>query len=485
MSRRLMRVTKAMRMAGKGLVATLRILVGSASCASVLATLTLARYSHAQSNAPVTYSENVEYVGPSQSDTQIAEGDDPDAPKDDVEQLPETALDTGLPLKVLVTPFHWGRFSLLSVTSYQGYNTNPNFRESAAGASVTSVSALAMYSSAFAGWRLNMQYQPFLWVSSGRTLKDFAAASADLRTLQPINATWHWTLGESFRYAPTHSSAQGKGFVSDPGGGVSFGDVFLSSGRNVLVNVLAGTLTDRYSEHSMVTFHLNQDVTHLSSFVGRLSGGPDTSSQTAVNYSTGVTWRKRLTPSDTISIAYRDRLQSSTGRLAVVNSQTASIGWSHKLESGFGISANFGPAWSNYFGTNANSSGHGHATMHGSLALSKQFRHMGVVASVARSNEFTGIFSDHFHNRADLSIQREFSSRLSASVAASYVEQQFRTEQSAKGKLATAEARYRMSRNWSIFSQARYLRINGGDTLMAPEKNVVVGFRWSWVPEKP
>ncbi len=65
---------------------------------------------------------------------------------------------------------------------------------------------------------MNLQYSPFLWISSRETLKDFAAASADIRTLRHINESWHWTLGDRLRYSPTHSTEETTGFVADPGG---------------------------------------------------------------------------------------------------------------------------------------------------------------------------------------------------------------------------------------------------------------------------
>jgi len=471
----------------------LRIILGSASFAGVLTTLTLVKSSSAQTDVPTAIAIPGDYPESPASDVQPAEDDTPQAGTDedfapngagniDVEQPPDTDLETGLPLTVLLTPFHWGRFSLLSLTASQGYNSNPEFQRNQLGAWVTTVSALALYSAQFAGWRMNLQYQPFVWISSRRTLKNFAAASFDIRTLRHINESWHWTLGDRLRYSPTHSTEQGKGFVADPGGGFSIGNAFLSSGRNVLVNGIVATLTDHYKENSTLTFHADQDYTRLSSFVGTQPDNLPT--QEAITFSTGVTWRHHLGLKDTLSMEYVYRLQTTTGTsVADVNSQTASIGWSHKLRPSLGVSASVGPAWSIYAGRENTS--HGRTTLHGSLALSKEFRKGGVVLAFARSDSFSGIISDSFHNRYDLTVHREFNARFNCSATASYIQQQFSNARSTQGELAAAEVRYFLNRNWATFAQVRYLNLVGNERIFAPEKSAIVGFRWFWVPEKP
>ncbi len=475
------------------LILAFRIILGSASFGGVLTILAGVKPSSAQSNvpAPAIFEPAVD-PDAAQLDVNVAEdapqaSDQDSAPNNESneEQPAVTDLETGLPLRVFLTPFHWGRFSLLSVTAYQGYDSNPEFQGAPLGAWVTAISALALYSSQFSGWRLNLQYQPFVWISSSRTLKDFAAAAGDIRTLRHINESWHWTLGDRLRYSPTHSADQSKGFVADPGGGFSIGNAFLSSGRNVLVNGVAASLTDRYGEDSTLTFHANQDYTRLSSYVGTESNNLPT--QSATTYAVGVTWRDHLSLKDTISTEYNYRNQNTTGTsVADVNSQAASIGWSHKFTSSLGASASVGPAWSIYPGQqDVHESSRVRTTVHGSVALSKEFHRGGMVLSFARSDSFSGIISDSFHNRYDFNVHREFSARFNFSATGSYVQQQFSNVRNTNGELATAELRYFISRNWAIFGQVRYLNIVGNERILAPEKSAIVGFRWFWVPEKP
>jgi hypothetical protein len=479
---------------GARLLLALRIVVGSASFAGAITTLTLVKSSSAQNDTQVV-SDPADTAAASQSDTQTpvdpapaATADEDFAPNVSHSDLdnPVTDVTTGIPLQVFLTPFHWGHLSLISVTTSEGYNSNPEFQRNPLGSSVTSISASALYSTVFSGWTMNLQYSPFLWISSRETLKNFAAASADIRTLRHINDSWHWTLGDRLRYSPTHSTEEASGFVADPGGGFSIGNAFLSSGRNILVNGVAATLIDRYSENSTLTFHADQDYTRLSSVVG--SGSTDSlPSEQAVTFAAGGTWRDRVGLQDTLSVEYTIRAQTSTGSaVGGVDSNAASAGWSHKFSQTLGVSASFGPAWSTYGGReDGDHSSSVRATLHGSLALSKEFSHGGVVMAFARSDSFTGIISNSFHNRYDIAAHREFNSRLNCSATASYIQQEITNQRGTQGKLASAEVRYFLDRNWAIFTQLRYLDITGNERIFAPEKSAVLGFRWFWVPEKP
>jgi hypothetical protein len=501
-----------------------RLTFGSASFAWLLTTVSLAKYGYAQSNTPVLMMSepaveprapmpqgadaaaaaatdaavddatvDQDFAKPDiqgnevQSEDYPAQGntgDDtsPSSP-DDEEQPPVTDLETGLPLRYFLAPFHWARFSLLSVTSYEGYNSNPQIRSGPVGAWITSVSTLALFSSQFSGWQLNLQYQPFIWFSRHRTLEDFAATSADLRTIHHLNETWHWSLADRLRYSPTHSAEQSAGFVSDPGGGFSIGNAFLSSGRNVFTNGLVGTLTARYNSNSTLILRADQDYTRLSRFSGTQSDSIPV--QTAATFASGFTWRDRLSESDSITGEYTYRYQTTSGTSARnVDSHAASIGWSHKFTRTLGAAANAGPAWSFYAG-NGNGSSRERTTVHGSLSLSDEFRKGGVIFSFARSNSFTGIISDGFHNRYDIQVHREFSSRFHVSGTASYVQQQSLDARNTTGQLFSAESRYFLSRNLAAFSQARYLNIGGNQRIIRPEKSVTIGIRWAWVPEKP
>src|SRR5580704_17616268 len=52
------------------------------------------------------------------------------------------SLDSNLPLRVVTSPFRIGRFSLLSFSGFQGYDSNPGLTSSAQGTEFSSFSGL-------------------------------------------------------------------------------------------------------------------------------------------------------------------------------------------------------------------------------------------------------------------------------------------------------------------------------------------------------
>ena len=466
----------------------LRVLLGSLLVTGLLIPITLRGRCSAQTDpgeALPSASEAVE--NPSTQPSQAPSEDfAPNVDANYQEQPPYTDLETDLPLSVLLTPLHWGGLSLLSFSAYEGANSNPHFEKVPLGRYVTSLSGLALYSAQFAGWRMNLQYRPFLWIASRGTFKSFAAVSFDLRTLRRVNSNWYWTVGDRLRYSPTHSTEQEAGFVAGSGGGVSIGNAFLSNGRNVLTNGAAATLTDRYSENSFVTFHSGLAFTRLSSYVG---GELDANfpAQQAITSSSGVTWHDHYSLRNTLSMEYAYGTQIATNTsTANVYTHRASIGWNRKLSPSLGFSATAGPAWSIYNPSQGlKVSNRGRTTLHGSLALSKEFRGGGMVLAVGRSDSFTGIISDDFHNRYDFAVYRQINTRLQCSASASYVQQQMLNAHTTNGEVASVETQYFLSRNWAVFAQARYLKISGQVGITAPDTNAILGIRWTWTPENP
>jgi len=453
------------------LVAGLLITMGASACA--------------QADFQPQISDSGETSTPPSADTQPNEDFAPHSDQDIDAEQPDTDLETGLPLRTLLTPLHLHNLSLLSFTAYEGYNSNPEYLRIPLGNYLTSMSGLVLYSFNFAGWQMDAQYHPFVWISSRATFKSFAAASLDLRTARHINDTWRWTFADRFRYSPTQSTEQQPGVVADPGGGFSIGNAFLSSGRNILSNGAVATLTDRYSENSSVVFHANQSFTRLSSYIGTLSSDNIPSQEVNI-LSSGMTWRHHYSPRSSISLNYDYVLQMSTAAgISDVQTHALGLGWSHRFSPSFGFSAGLGPAWSLYGQHSMNRATLDRTTLHGSVALSKQVHHGGAVLALARSEAFSGIISDSFQNRYDLSVFKEVTTRLHCSASASYVQQQFLSARNADGELFSGEARYSLSPNWAIFTQVRHLKLSAIQRGLAPETNVLLGFRWGWSPEKP
>jgi hypothetical protein len=105
-----------------------------------------------------------------------------------------------------------------------------------------------------------------------------------------------------------------------------------------------------------------------------------------------------------------------------------------------------------------------------------------VGASFSRSNSFSGVISDSLNSRYDFSVERRVGIRWNLATSFSYVQQQRHGLPGTTGSLGHAQIGYSLSRNWSIFTQGRYVRVV---TTAAPEKILTVGVSWAWTNDKP
>ena len=435
----------------------------------LLTVMALAAFSESQTDA--TYSASAPQV-----DSSLQSGaDDPLMP------LPPN-VDTDLPLRVVTSPFRLGRFSLVSVSVFQGYDSNPTLGSSAQGTEFSSVSGLVVYSMRGSQWNLDLQYQPSIFVSPKSTSQNWTGNATDFQADRRLSASWSANVAEHFRYSPNlQSSIQGNALSVNVGGGVAILSPFLSSSRSLLLNTVSGSLHHRISEHSLLELHADQSLVRLSGSVntGRTSQIPVEDSQSAT---AGFGFNHVLGPRDSVEVKYDYRAQfSSTTALGIANFHTASFGWSHVLAPTIRLSASGGPGWSNP-GTK---SGPWRTTAQGSLELSKETRSGGIALSFNRSDIFAGVIGNGFNNHYGLRIDRKIGTRLNLTATGSYIQQQFFGARNLSGEMGSFEAVWSTTRNWSVFGQVRYLDTQGSALSIAPQKVVTTGFRWSWVPEKP
>ena len=387
------------------------------------------------------------------------------------------SLDSDQPLQVVMSPLHWGRLSLLSLTTYQGYDSNPDLQKMPVASEFFSVSGLVVYSIRQPGWELDLQYQPSVFVSPKTTAKNFTGNLADFQAARRVSSLWNFSADEHFRYSPdVQSSIQGNSLAVNLGGGISILTPFLSSRQSLLLNTISGSLTGRLSEHLNLSFTADESLIRLSSVIGNdlVEEAP---AQSANVYSAGFSLSRLLSPKDTINLTYNFRLQSSSNTaLGTTNYETANLGWSHVLRPSLRFSLSGGPGWS--------TSG-GQATLQGSCELSKQVRSGGVALSFGRSDDFIGVISDSFNNHYALRFDHHFGTRFNVAVIGSYLQQEFSRTRNQTGEYGSLEVSYLMSRNWSVFGQVRYLASHGNELSFPAQKLATFGIRWSWVPEKP
>ena len=91
-------------------------------------------------------------------------------------------LETGLPLRTVMSPLHWGHLSLLSFQGFEVYDSNYQPQQAIAGRQLTALQGLLVYSIQKAKSSLNLQYCPYVWFSQNSTYKNFTANALDLTT---------------------------------------------------------------------------------------------------------------------------------------------------------------------------------------------------------------------------------------------------------------------------------------------------------------
>jgi hypothetical protein len=405
---------------------------------------------------------------------------------DQLMPLPDS-LETDLPLQVVASPFHLGRLSLVSLSAYQGYDSNPDLLQPSlqatpVGTEFSALSALVVYSFRNAEWNVDLQYEPSVFVSPKLVAKNWTGNGTDAQLQHRLSSTWSLGVGDHFLYSPNvQSSIQGNQLALNMGGGISILTPFLSSSRSLLLNTVSGSLTHRISEQSTLVFHADQSFVRLSGSVTEEQSVPipveDSDSTDG-----GFTFNRVLGSRDSIEMNYDYRAQfSSTTQEGLASFHTASFGWSHEIAPTLRFSVSGGPGWSNP----GISGALWRTTAQGSIAISRESRSGGVAVSFNRSDVFAGVIGNNFNNHYALRIDRKFGTHLRLTATGSYIQQQFFGGNDLTGEMGSFELAWFTTRNWAVFGQARYLDTHGTVVSIAPQKVVTAGVRWSWVPEKP
>jgi hypothetical protein len=402
----------------------------------------------------------------------------------DQQTLPvPSSLETDEPLQVITSPFRVGRLSLISLTAYQGYDTNPGERLTANGSEFSAFNAFVVYSIRHANWEVDLQYEPSVFVTPDLLAKNLTGNAVDFQAARQLSSTWILGIGEHFHYTPNlQSSIQGNGLAMNLGGGVSIQIPFLTTDQSLLYNTVNGSLTDRINSHSSITFFGDQSFIRLApssdtgGIVAQLPVGE------AVSLTGTVGYNRILSVRDSITLSYDYRTQYSPNFPHPAQFNMASVGWSHALSQGVRMSIAGGPGlWSP--GTTVNVH---RTTLQGTFQLTKEFGTRGSIGvAAARSDTFNGILGNTFSNDYSLRIDRRLSPRLRFSASASYIQQAILEGHNVDGETALFEPSWSVSRNWSVFGQVRYVETHGQDVFIAPQKIVTMGVRWAWVPEKP
>lgn len=400
------------------------------------------------------------------------------------EELPlPTNLETDRALQVVSSPLRWGHLSLLSVSAGGGYDSNPTLQLVPAPTSVVSFSGLAVYSIRHGNFNFDLQYRPFVLITPTTTVEDFSANSVFLQITRRLGNGWSLAVDEQLNDSPKTLSSGLVNFNLNLGGATATGSLFLSAGRNLLVNNVSTVLTKNSGGASSWTFSALQSFIRISGNGAAIHLIP---TQEAESHGGGLTWSRRIGFRDTIHVEGNYAgLSSLNSTFSNVNYFIAGLGWSHAVTPTIHFSADAGPGWAistpSGFRTTIPRQ---RITARGSFQVVKSFRVGEVGLSFSRSDDFSGVISDSFNNRYELRVDRRLGIRWNVNAAGSYVQQQVLRNSGVHGEVASLGTSYFLARNWSVFAQGRYLKVDRAE-LFGPEKSVSLGVRWSWVPEKP
>jgi len=429
--------------------------------------------------------KSIETAGPTDSVALAESTSTPQAPMQEPnsdQQTRPSNLETGGPLRVVMSPFRWGRLSLVSLTAYQGYDTNVSLQKSGKPTEFSALNALLVYSVTRDRWSLDFQYEPSAVITPDTIEENVTANSVDLQVSRPLSPTWTFTGGEYFHYTPNvASSIQGNSLALNLGGGISIQLPYLRTSQSVLLNSLSGSVDHRINEHSSVTFYGGQGYIRLTPVAKAGQVGVGEQATESVNGNSGVSYSRTLNLRDTIGLSYDYRVQSSPSFARLGQFHVASVSWGHILAPGLRMGISGGPGF-----WDAGTAKQGwRTTLQGLFQITKEGYKGSIGISYIRNNSFNGVIGNTFGNIYAVTMDRRFTSRFRVSAQGSYLQQQIVGGQGYTGTSAAIEPAWLLSRNWSVFGQVRYLRTEGNQLAMAPEKVVTVGVRWAWVPEKP
>jgi hypothetical protein len=392
-------------------------------------------------------------------------------------------LETGLPLRSVMSPLHWGHLSLLSFEGFEAYNTDYRAQAGSLGSQLTALQGLVVYSIQRSKSTLDLQYRPYVWFSQQTTYKDFTANSVDFVTSHTFNRRWSITGNEDFQYSPNPANTLQSAFATDFVSNTSNETPFLLAGRKSLMNNVDITINRQLSESSRLSLNLVDNFVRVSA----PSGVSDTNlpgiAERMNAYGGGLTFSRRWNSRTSMNVSYNYRRQQLTGFAGNSSFNTVDVGFSRVLKPSLTLTAQAGPGWSNSGLATKGAVSQRRTTAQGSAELFKSFRNGGVALAFYRNSEFSGVISNSYSNHYDLSFNRRLFTRWNFQASGSYIQQEYVGKRVNTGELGWAELGYMLSRNWSLFGGYRYLNLSGNPILVGTQQLIAGGIRWAWQPE--
>jgi hypothetical protein len=395
-----------------------------------------------------------------------------------------TNLETGQTLNSLLTPWRWGRLSLLSMSLQTGYNTNNR------GFSNTfdSASGLLVYSIQKEKTGLILQYQPSVFVTARVTNANLLGNYLSFNTYRDWTSRLRLDISDGFHYVPNQLRFLTPGFTQDFTTGTVTQQPVLITGQNYLTDSLAATLSYQMNATDSISFNSTYNINNVS--VNQST--PTQSTNLGQTFGEGVTWAHQWTETRRIGLTYqyaRTFLGSaSNGSLFY----TVMASYEQDLFPSVTMDLSFGPS----YGISQEPSGTGSValntekTYQGSFGLQKRFERSALSFHFSRSQNFSGIVSDRLSNRYDVAYIRPLGTRWSVSTGGSYLEQGGMSGGNLRGRSGWVQCGYRLSRNWSAVVNYSYFAVQGiqqssvlGIQQPYDSQFLSAGLRWAWGSE--
>ncbi len=384
---------------------------------------------------------------------------------------PVYSLQTGLPLTSRMSPLHWGHLSLLAVNLLEAYQAEVGVPS----ATATLGSGLVIYSVERSRWRLNFQYMPMAWYTSGRLQKSLTAHAANFSMGRRIGRDWRVDFADEYHYSPNLSFMAGPSFNPDFSTGSATRNPFFLAGRQALVNTAVLDVHRELSSSDSLNASVSQSFARLSQYTNIQSASANNTvpADEELFYMGQLSWSHKFNANGAMWLSYGYTNQQERNYNQRFQSQSATAGYSRKLKPTVTASVEAGPAWSKRV-----------LTAQGSVSVFKSFLRGGLAVSAARDTQFVGVLGGTYHNRFDVSASHRLWTRWDFQVGSSYVQQHLGgSPHSGNGQMSWAALSYRITPSWSAYSSYYFFRFGSNVNIPRESEAAVLGIRWAWSPE--
>lgn len=394
-----------------------------------------------------------------------------------------TNADTGQSLVYPLSPLRAGRLSLLSFESFylsdNNYNLSPSSPLSVQAATFR---AHLVYSVRRKHGELTLQYRPYLVTSDGHVQGDYGSHNLGFHSNIRLAPRWGLNLTESFRLSQDRGRVAEFGLIPNYLTGDVTKNPYLATGLKYLENDVGANLQHSLSVRNSVGFDFRYQYIRDLNDVQNTGATIDPSVailQTLQSFSTGVGWSHSFSPSQGLEIryGYDHRLYSTGGVTDLHNLLTT---YNRRIGRSLFMRLSGGPAvMIRETPVGAPAGLPATKSYEGEFSLTKSFRNTSVSLSAARNVDFTGVISNAFNDRYDLSLTRRINRRWGMLAGTGYVRQGFSSGPRVNGQQIWGRTDYRLFSNWAAFTSFTSLH-ETGSVYLGRRNLVMVGVRWAW-----